>query len=181
VHDARRIGELTRWAIDMLTLLFDHIELRRHIITPKVRANDGQARLDLRVALEQYLEDLLIQQWDTLPWAIEFEYLGQQVECGLLGCIDILARDRTGGDYVVIELKRDQGDDEVVGQCSRYMGWIKQHRADPNGVGVRGIIVAYDATDRLRAAVLPHANISVYTYHFSVVLTPVVTEMQARG
>ena len=44
-----------------------------------------------------------------------------------LGTLDILARDRSTGDYVVIELKRDQGDDRVVGQVSRYMGWIKQH------------------------------------------------------
>lgn len=181
VHDARRISELTRWATGTLTLLFNHMEQRRHIITPKVRVNDAQAPLDLRVALEEYLEDLLIQQWDSLPWAIELEYLGRQVECGSLGCIDMLAQDRTSGDFVVIELKRGQGDDEVVGQCSRYMGWIMQHRADPTGVGVRGIIVAHEATDRLRAAVLPHANISVYTYQFSVALTPVVTEMKAKG
>ena len=181
VHDARRIGELTRWATDTLTLLFDHMEQRRHIITPKVRVDNAHASLDLRVALEQYLEDLLSQQWDALPWAPELEYLGRQVECGALGCIDILAQDRTSGDYVVIELKRDQGDDGVVGQCSRYMGGIKQQRADPTGVGVRGIIVAYEATDRLRAAVLPHTNISVYTYQFSVALTPVVTEMKAMS
>jgi hypothetical protein len=57
------------------------------------------------------------------------------------------------------------------------MGWIKQHRADPTGVDVRGIIVAHEATARLRAAILPHANISVYTCQFSVALTPVITEV----
>jgi hypothetical protein len=61
------------------------------------------------------------------------------------------------------------------------MGWMKQHRADPTGVDVRAIIVAHDTTDRLRAAVLPHRNISVYTYQFSVVLMPVITEMKAEG
>lgn len=177
VHDARRISELTRWATGTLKLLFDHMEQRRHIVTPTLHVDGAQTRLDLRVALEQHLEDLLIQQWDSLPWAPELEYLGRQVECGSLGRIDILARDRTTGDCVVIELKRDQGDDEVVGQCSRYMGWMKQYRADPAGVGVRGIIVAHDITARLRAAVLPHGNISVYTYQFSVALTPVVMEM----
>jgi hypothetical protein len=177
VHDARRITELTRWATGTLKLLFNHIEQRRHIVMPKARLDDAQATLDLRVALEQYLEDLLIQQWDVLPWASALAYLGRQVECGSLGRIDILARDGTSGDFVVIELKRDQGDDEVVGQCSRYMGWMKQHRADPTGVGVRGIIVAHNITARLRAAVLPHGNISVYTYQFSVALTPVVMEM----
>jgi hypothetical protein len=176
-HDARRISELTRWAIGTLKLLFDHMEQRRYIITPKLRVDGAQTTLDLRVALEQHLEDLLIQQWDFLPWATEVEYLGRQVECGSLGRVDILARDRTSGDCVVIELKRDQGDDEVVGQCSRYMGWMKQHRADPIGVDVRGIIVAHNITDRLRAAVLPHGNIRVYTYQFSVALTPAVMQM----
>jgi hypothetical protein len=122
VHDARRVTELTRWATGTLKLLFNHVEQKRHIIMAKARVDDVQATLDLRVALEQYLEDLLIQQWHVLPWAAELEYLGRQVECGSLGYIDMLAKDRISGDYVVIELKRDQGDDEVVGQCSRYMG-----------------------------------------------------------
>jgi hypothetical protein len=181
VHEARRVTELTRWATGPLKLLFNHIEQRRYIIMAKARVDDAQATLDLRVALEQYLEDLLIQQWHVLPWAAELKYLGRQVECGSREQIDILARDGTSGDFVVIELKRDQGDDEVVGQCSRYMGWIKQHRADPAGVSVRGIIVAYNITARLRAAVLPHGNISVYTYQFSVALTPDVMAMKAMG
>ena len=66
----------------------------------------------------------------------------------------------------------------VVGQASRYMGWIKQRRADHEGVGVRGIIVAHEATDRLRSAVLPHPTISLYTYQFSVALAPVVATVQ---
>ena len=180
VHDARRIGGLARWVTGTLACLRPHGAAATH--------HHAESSCGLRACiarftggLEQYLEDLLIQQWDALPWAIELAYLGRQVECGSLGCIDILAQDRTSGDYVVIELKRDQGDDEVVGQCSRYMGWIKQHRADPAGIGVRGIIVAHDTTDRLRAAVLPHSNIRVYTYQFSVALTPDVTEMKAKG
>jgi hypothetical protein len=54
------------------------------------------------------------------------------------------------------------------------MGWLKQHRADHEEVGVRGIIVAHEATNRLRAAVLPHPNIRLYTYQFSLALAPVV-------
>jgi hypothetical protein len=178
IHDARRITELTRWATETLKLLFDHMEQRKHVVTLSgARAADTKPSLNLQVALEQYLEDLLIQEWDRLPWATELEYLDRQIECGTLGRIDMLARNRTSGDYVVIEIKRNQGDDEVVGQCSRYMGWIKQHRADPTGVDVQGMIVAHEATARLRAAVLPHRNISVYTYQFSVALTPVITEV----
>lgn len=174
VHDPRRVEELTRWAIRSVRLLFDHIERRKFIAAPSGPRTSAAGPLDLRITLEQYLEELLAEQWESLPWAAELEYLDRQVECGTSGRIDILARDRGTGDYVVIELKRDQGDDEVVGQVSRYMGWIKKHRADHDGVGVRGVIVAHEATERLRSAVLPHANISLYTYQFSVTLAPVV-------
>lgn len=174
VQDARRVTELTGWATLSLSLLFDHLERRRHVVTPAKAQAVSSKPLDLRVTLEKYLEDLLAEQWNTLPWADELEYLDRQVECGTLGTLDILARHRISGDFVVIELKRDQGDDEVVGQVSRYMGWIKLHRADHSDVGVRGIIVAHEATDRLRSAVLPHPNISLYTYQFSVALAPVI-------
>jgi hypothetical protein len=178
VQDARRVKELSGWVTRSLSLLFDHLERRRHLVTPvNVQAAPSKP-LDLRITLEQYLEDLLVEQWHTLPWANELEYLDRQVKCGKNDRLDILARDRTSRDYVVIELKRDQGDDEVVGQVSRYMGWIKQHRADHEGVGVRGIIVAHEATERLRSAVLPHPNISLYTYQFSVALAPVVATLQ---
>jgi hypothetical protein len=177
VQDARRVKELSDWAIRSIAHLFDHLERRRHVVTlAKVQAHSRP--LDLRVTLEEYLEDLLDEQWDTLPWAEQLEFIDRQVICGDLGRIDILARDRTRGDYVVIELKRDQGDDEVVGQVSRYMGWIKERRADHEGVGVRGIIVAHEAADRLRSAVLPHPTISLYTYQFSVALAPVVATGQ---
>ena len=174
VQDARRVKELTDWATRSLRLLFDHLERRQRIVIPVNGQGVSSKPLNLRVTLEQYLEDLLVEQWDTLPWGEELEYLDRQVECGTLGTLDILARDRSTGDYVVIELKRDQGDDEVVGQVSRYMGWIKKQRADHEGVGVRGIIVAHQATERLRSAVSPHQNIGLYTYQFAVTLTPLI-------
>ena len=174
VQDARRVRELTDWATRSLTLLFDHLERRQRIVIPVNGQGVSSKPLNLRVTLEQYLEDLLVEQWDTLPCGEELEYLDRQVECGTLGTLDILARDRSTGDYVVIELKRDQGDDEVVGQVSRYMGWIKKQRADHEGVGVRGIIVAHQATERLRSAVSPHQNIGLYTYQFAVTLAPLI-------
>ena len=176
VHDPRRVEELTTWATSSLRLLFDHLE-RRHQVAVPARSIEAVPRppLDLRVTLEEYLEDLLVAGWENLPWAGELEFLQRQVDCGALGRIDILARDRTSRDFVVIELKRDQGDDEIVGQLSRYMGWVMEHRASPAKVGVRGIIVAHEISERLEAAARPHENISLYTYHFSVTLMPVAS------
>src|SRR5439155_24219921 len=106
-------------------------------------------------------------------WTTPLDYLGRQVPCDDLGFIDILARDRTTGDFVVIELKRDRTDDEVVGQLSRYMGWIKERRATPAGLGVRGIIVVHEVTPKLRAAALAHHNEDLYTYDLAIALQPV--------
>jgi len=180
IQDARRVKELTGWATRSVALLFDHLERRRHVVTPGTSLAPS-APLDLRITLEQYLEDLLVEQWDTLPWAGQLEFIDRQVNCGKQDRLDILARDRISGDYVVVELKRDQGDDEVVGQVSRYMGWIKHRRADHEGVGVRGIIVAHEVTSRLRSAVLPHPIISVYTYRFSLTLAPAGTKIERAG
>jgi len=180
VQDARRVKELTDWATRSLRLLFDHLERRQWIVIPVTGQGVSSKPLNLRVTLEQYLEDLLVEQWDTLPWGEELEYLDRQVECGTLGTLDILARDRSTGEYVVIELKRHQGHDEVVGQVSRYMGWIKKQRADHEGVGVRGVIVAHEATERLRSAVSPHQNIGLYTYQFAVTLAPLIVTGQKQ-
>ena len=180
VQDARRVRELTDWATRSLTLLLDHLERRQRIVIPVSGQKVSSKLLNLRVTPEQYLQDLLVEQWDTLPWGEELEYLDRQVECGTLGTLDILARDRSTGEYVVIELKRHQGDDEVVGQVSRYMSWIKKQRADHEGVGVRGVIVAHEATERLRSAVSPHQNIGLYTYQFAVTLAPLIVTGQKQ-
>jgi hypothetical protein len=174
VSDARRVEEVSSWTTAVLRLLFDHLEANCRVLVATNRGDpDGSPPQDYAVALEQYLEDLLVSQWDSLSWAQGFQYLGRQVVCGDLGRIDILAKDRSTGDYVVIELKRQQGDDEVVGQLCRYMGWILEHRALPAGVGVRGIIVAHQVTPGLRAAALAHPDVELYTYELTVALQPV--------
>jgi len=174
VSDARRVEEVTGWAVAVLRLLFDHLEAHcRVLAAPAGSDPDGAPPPDYTLALEQYLEDLLVSQWDSLPWAQGLQYLGRQVVCGELGSIDILAKDAATGCYVVIELKRQQGDDEVIGQLCRYMGWIMEHRASPSGAGVRGVIVAHEVTPRLRSAALAHPGVELYTYDVAVTLEPV--------
>ena len=174
-NDSRRVDEATQWTIGVLKLFFDHLDRRREVIaTPTSVASSANSPPDFALAIEQYLEDILVSQWESLAWSGCLEYLGRQIVCGTLGRIDILARDRTTGDFVVIELKRDQTDDEVIGQLSRYMGWVVEHRATQAGVGVRGIVVVHEMTPRLRAAALAHSNIEIYKYEVTVALSPVV-------
>jgi len=174
LHEPRRVGEVIDWTHAALRLLFGHLDRQRNVVTVTTASGtETGAPVDFTLALEKYLEDLLVQGWDSLGWTTALQYLGRQVPCGDLGFIDILAKDRSTGDFVVIELKRDRSDDEVVGQLSRYMGWIKEHRAGPTGVRVRGIIVVHEFTLKLRAAAMAHENVQLYTYNLAIALHPV--------
>ena len=177
IHNAQTVGRLIGWTHSVLRLLFDHAERRHHVLVP-TKSNET-AGPNYSVALEKYLEDLIVDQWASLPWASQLEYLDRQVTCGDIGNLDILARDRVSGDFVVIELKKDKPERQVVGQLSSYMGWIGEHRA--SGVGVRGIIVAHTVTDKLRTAVLPHANIEVYEYQFAIILRSCEQQQQLHS
>lgn len=78
-----------------------------------------------------------------------------------VGSIDILARDQQG-NLVVFELKVARGQDQVLGQIARYMGWVSKHLAI--GKSVFGIIVVNSASESLKYAVSIMPNVSVYEY-----------------
>jgi len=86
------------------------------------------------------------------------------------GRIDLLCRDRDRS-IVVVELKKGAGDDKVVGQLARYLGWAKQHIA--NGTPVRGIIVAHVMSDRLKQAARAFDNVRLVTYEVTFTLRTV--------
>ena len=179
VNDRRQVEEVTTWVINVLRMFFDHLDRRQKVIESTVASQCTPfSTPDFTLAIEQHLEDILVAQWESLQWAEQLEYQGRQIPCGTLGRIDILARDRSNGDFVVIELKRDQTDDEVIGQLSRYMGWVVEHRAVSAGVGVRGIVVVHEITPRLRAAAIAHSNLEVYKYELAVNLSPIPLRKQ---
>ena len=60
----------------------------------------------------------------------------------------MLAVEKGSKDLVVIELKRNESDDEVVGQISRYMAWVKRNLAKEGQV-VKGIICVHKALKNL--------------------------------
>ncbi|MBI1878718.1 MAG: DUF91 domain-containing protein [Chloroflexi bacterium] len=82
-----------------------------------------------------------------------------------VGFIDILAVDDEKTFYV-FELKRGKGSDKVVGQVTRYMGWV----SDTIGKGqeVNGVVVAktIDAKLRYSASVVPKVYLFEYQVEF---------------
>jgi len=65
------------------------------------------------------------------------ELIGNQYQTPV-GRIDVLCRDKNQ-NFVVVELKKDMGSYNVVGQIQKYMAWINENLAE--GKQVRGIIV----------------------------------------
>lgn len=117
--------------------------------------------------MEQQLEDFIIENWDGTEFGKEFdliykdgELISQQYMTDI-GRIDILAKDKKDGSYVVIELKRNQTSDDTVGQITRYMGWIEENLHDDN---VKGIIVAGKYDEKLYYAQKRLKDIEVFLY-----------------
>ena len=117
--------------------------------------------------MEKQLEDFIIRNWDETEFGEKYDLIFQDGElksqqyATSIGPIDILAKDKNTGSYVVIELKRDQTSDDTVGQVARYMGWVKEELNDPN---VRGIIVAGSFDQRLHYAGQMVPNVDVFLY-----------------
>lgn len=117
--------------------------------------------------MEQQLEDFIINNWDETEFGKKYELiyedgdLKSQQYITPIGRIDILAKDKSTGDYVVIELKRNQTSDDTVGQVTRYMGWIVEKFGNTD---VKGIIVAGKFDEKLYYAQKMLKNIEVFLY-----------------
>ena len=113
---------------------------------------------------EKMLEDAIHANFGAFANFIKqpLEFLARQYET-TVGPMDILARDRKTGEYVVIELKKGRSADKVFGQLSRYMGWVKKNLA--KGAPVRGIIVGSSIDAKLIAARDAHETaVDLVTY-----------------
>jgi restriction system protein len=117
--------------------------------------------------MEQQLEDFIIENWEKTELGSKYDLiyeegtLKSQQYITDIGRIDILAKDKKSGNYVVIELKKNQSSDDTVGQILRYMGWISEKKNDS---GVKGIIVAGKYDEKLYYAQQMIKDIDVFLY-----------------
>ena len=85
--------------------------------------------------MEKQLEDFIVDNWNETDLGKKYDLVDQQYKTDV-GIIDILATDKKTKSHVVIELKRNQTNDEVLGQIKKYMGWVKVHKKDENVIGI---------------------------------------------
>lgn len=99
------------------------------------------------------------------------ETIGQQYDTKEVGIIDLLCIDKDTGDYVVIEIKRgNETSDEVVGQLTRYIGWVKARLAENKNV--YGIILSagHDEKIKYSISVVPNCRLAIYDVQFKIKL-----------
>ena len=120
-------------------------------------------------ALEEHLEDFLVKNWQSTELGRHYdiyeedgEMVGKQYPSDT-GPIDILAIRKDKKELLVIELKRGRVSDVVVGQCQRYMGYVKDELAEDDQE-VRGVIIAFEDDVKIRRALSVAQNIDFYTY-----------------
>jgi hypothetical protein len=111
---------------------------------------------------ERNLEDFVVQQLEAIEPGL---HLVERQLSTLAGRLDLLCKDASG-NYVVVELKRMQGTDQVVGQILRYMGWVREfHHTEK----VRGIIIVGKKDQALSYAVMAAPN--VQAKEFKILIT----------
>ena len=88
---------------------------------------------------------------------------GRQFPIPGVGLIDLLVEDIETGSLIVVELKRGQSDDHVIGQASVYMTWVRENLAQ-KGQEVLGIVCVYLASERLRLSAKNIPGLEVFEY-----------------
>jgi hypothetical protein len=125
--------------------------------------------------LEKHLEDFIIDNWQLTDLGKRYDLIEEDGDIisqqfpTEVGPIDILARNKSMGEWLVIELKKGLPSDKVVGQTLRYMGWVKENKC-LNNETVTGLIIAKDLDSRLHYSVSMVNNLSLMTYSVNFAL-----------
>lgn len=144
---------------------------------PYVIGDAGAGRVGERLT-ERALEEHLEANWDATPFATLGVRLSEVNTTGLPGrqvltpvnSIDLLGYRPERREWWVFELKRGRPSDAVVGQISRYLGWMRrEHSGD--GRGAVGAIIARRIDQKLRLAASEVPAVSLWTFDDRLELT----------
>ena len=157
-----------------LTSYSDEIRLilnEKDLTKPTLIATDQNVENASVFALEQHLEDFLIQNWQNTDLGLKYDIYEDEENTGKqyptdTGRIDILAISKDKKELLVIELKRSRVSDVVVGQIQRYMGFVKDELAESNQT-VKGLIIGMDDDLKIKRALSVTSNIEYFRYYVS--------------
>lgn len=141
-------------------------------LVPTVVSTDPDVEDPSAFAMEEHLEDFLVQNWTQTELGKDYdifeedgEKVGQQYQTDT-GPIDVLAISKDRKTLLVLELKKGRASDVVVGQVLRYMGYVLQELAE-EGQTVKGVVIALEDDQRLRRALAAAPSVTFYRYQVS--------------
>lgn len=165
------VSDVTKYSDELEKLVFG----KR---APTIVSTDASIEDPSTFALEEHLEEFLVQNWKQTEFGKNYdifeedgEIAGQQFPTDT-GPIDILVISKDKKELLVVELKKGRASDAVVGQVQRYMGFVQEAVAE-NGQSVRGAIVAAEDHLSIRRALQVTKNIDFYKYHVSFKLAKI--------
>jgi hypothetical protein len=120
---------------------------------------------------ERALEEHLELHWSETPFAARGVELANRERHGWpsrqvftpVNAIDLLGFEPVHRRWWVFELKRGRSADRVVGQVSRYLGWIAEERRG-NRESAVGAIIVRKADAKLRYAVKANERLSLWEF-----------------
>lgn len=123
---------------------------------------------EVSIQMERDLEDFLVNNLNLIEEGLEL-YIDEHGQNGRqystdVGTIDLLCKNKD--DFVIIELKKGRTSDSVVGQISRYIGWVRENLSE--GHNVRGIVIVHEFNPKLKYAVLAHENLELKYYEIQI-------------
>jgi hypothetical protein len=120
---------------------------------------------------ERALEEHLELHWNETPFARTGVELARRETHGWpcrqvftpVNSIDLLGFEPAARRWWVFELKRGRSADRVVGQVSRYLGWIAEERRG-NRESAVGAIIVRSADPKLRYAVKANERLTLWEF-----------------
>jgi restriction system protein len=141
------------------------------VSAPKLISTDETVEDPSAFALEEHLEDFLVQNWAQTELGKEYDIYEEDGETGKqyqtdTGPLDILAVSKDKKRLLVVELKKGRASDAVVGQTLRYMSFVQEMLAERDQA-VHGIIIALEDDQKMRRALGMVSNVQFYRYQIS--------------
>jgi restriction system protein len=141
------------------------------VSAPKLISTDASVEDPSAFALEEHLEDFLVENWPHTELGKDYDIYEEDGEKAQqyqtdTGRLDILAISKDKKRLLVVELKKGRASDAVVGQTLRYMSFVQEELAE-EGQTVLGVIIAHEDDQRIRRALTMTPNIAFYRYQVS--------------
>lgn len=135
----------------------------------KIQTSSPSVQTEIPIEFEKHLENFLEKNLHLIGDELKL-YEDEDGKDGRqyptdVGIVDLLCRDKTGG-FVVIELKKGQVSDKVVGQVLRYVGWVKEKVAQNESV--RGIILSHEHDQKLEYAIKGSNELEIQYYKINM-------------